>query len=205
MQLIARKHIVSLILIMLLGFILSACRSAEPELDIDAQKTGFALTADAQATMTAAAQPTATETPVPTPTFTPLPPATNTPVVTPTETNGEVQPPSGGTDRAQVIAQVPDDNTSFQPGEAFTVTWTLENQGTTTWTVNYYIEFAFGDSMGAEDKVFMWLPVPPNTSLPLTVNFTAPETPGSKVSNWKLFNANGEAFYDFSVTIVVNE
>jgi hypothetical protein len=204
MQKITQKYTVLLILIILLGSILSACRPAEPEFDIDAQKTGFAQTAEVQATLTSAAQPTVTETPVPTPTFTPAPSATKTPVFTPTEADDDT-PPSVGVDRAQVIAQEPADNTSFQPGEAFTVTWTFENKGTSTWTVNYYIEHAFGDSLGAEDKVFFWLPVPPETSLPLTVNLVAPGTPGSKVSNWKLFNANGDAFYDFSITITVGE
>jgi len=142
---------------------------------------------------------------VPSPTFTPEPTATNTPIITPTDTDEGDTPPAGGVDRAQVIAQEPADNTSVQPGAAFTVTWTLENKGTTTWTVNYYIEHAFGESLGAEDKIFFWLPVPPETSLPLTVNLVAPETPGSKVSNWKLFNANGDAFYDFSITITVSE
>ena len=205
MQTITRKYIVPLILIFLAGLILSACRSTEPELDIDAQKTGFAQTAEVQATLTSAAQPTATETPLPSPTFTPEPTATNTPILTPTQGNGTEAPPAGGIDRAQVIAQVPDDNTSFPPGEAFTVTWTFQNNGTSTWTVNYYIEFAFGESLGAENKVFIWLPVPPQTSLPLTVNLVAPATAGSKVSNWKFFNADGTAFYDFSITINVAE
>ena len=205
MQKTAQKYTISLTLIILLGLILSACGTAEPEFDIDAQKTGFAQTAEVQATLTSAAQPTATETLVPSPTFTPEPTATNTPIITPTDTDDGDTPPAGGVDHAQVIAQEPADNTSVQPGAAFTVTWTLENKGTTTWTVNYYIEHAFGESLGAEDKVFFWLPVPPETSLPLTVNLVAPETPGSKVSNWKLFNANGDAFYDFSITITVSE
>lgn len=199
------NHAVRFIIMILFGVILSACSSPEPELDIDAKKTGFAQTADVQASLTLAAQPTATETPVPSPTFTPAPTATATPVSTPTETNGEEGQPPGGIDRAQIIVQEPEDNTIFQPGEAFTVTWTFENTGTTTWTVNYYIEHAFGESMGAQDKVFLWLPVPPETSLPISVDLVAPETPGSKESNWKMFNANEEAFYDFNITITVAE
>lgn len=205
MQKLTRKHIFALILTILLGLLLSACRSTEPEFDIDAQKTGFAQTAEVQATLTAAAQPTATETPLPTQTFTPAPTATKTPIITATKAGDGNTPPAGGVDRAQVIAQEPADNTNIQPGAAFTVTWTLENKGTSTWTVNYYIEHASGESLGATEKVFIWLPVPPETSLPLTVNLVAPETPGSKVSNWKFFNANGTAFYDFSITINVSE
>ena len=205
MQKITKINMISLIVIVLFGFILSACQSAEPEFDIDAQKTGFAQTADVQASLTAAAQPTATETPVPLPTYTPTTAVTSTPVNTPTSENEPTAPPAGGVNRAQVIGQTPDDNTAFKPGEAFTVTWTVENRGTTTWSVNYYVEFAFGEQMGAQDKVFIWLPVPPETNLPISVNFVAPETPGTKVSNWKLFDQNGTAFYDLSVTIIVGE
>jgi len=200
-----RKYIILLALIILLGLTLSACRSTEPEFDINAQKTGFAQTADVQATLTSAAQPTATETPTPLPTATPTLEPSNTPAHTPTEETDEDAPPSNGNDQAQLIAQEPGDNASFQPGAAFTVTCTFENTGTSTWTVNYYIEHAFGEQLGAQDKVYFWLPVPPGTSLPLTVDLVAPEAPGSKVSNWKVFNADGEAFYDFSITITVAE
>lgn len=206
MHKITQKHILALTLIIFLGVALSACQAAEPKLDINMQKTGFAQTAEVQATLTSAAQPTATQTPVPTLTFTPAPTATNTPIIPPTKTSASnTSAPSGGIDGAQVIAQEPEDNTSFQPGETFTVTWTLMNTGTTTWSIRYYIEYASGESLGAEDKVYIWLPVPPGTNLQLAVNMVAPDSPGSKTSNWKMFDAEGNAFYDFSIAITVGE
>ncbi len=198
-----KRITIALSLIILLSAILSACRSTEPELDIDAQKTGFAQTAEVQATLTSAAMPTATETPIPEPTSTPTLEPTQTPILSPTPE--EDAPPAVGVNRAQLIAQVPADNTTIQPGEAFTVTWTMENTGTSTWTVNYYIEHAFGAQLDAGDKVFLWLTVPPDTSLPISVDLTAPDTPGTYTSNWKLFDANENAFYDFSLSIVVAE
>lgn len=179
---------------------LSACRASEPEVDIEAQRTGFAQTAEMQATMTAEAQPTATETPLPTATYTSTPNVTNTPANTPTPRNGA----GGGTDRAVLIAQEPTDNSAITPGEAFTVTWTFENSGTSTWNTNYYIQFSSGEQMSAPEKVFFWLPVPPGTSLPLTVTFTAPSTAGSVTSSWKVVNANDAAFYDFSITLDIS-
>lgn len=194
-----------LIIITLVILMLSACSSSEPAVDVEAQRTGFAQTANAQATMTAEAEPTATDTPEPTQTPTPTPDITDTPAMTPTESNGETpQPPGGGTDRGIVIIQDPPDNTRIRPGDPFTVTWTIENTGTSTWSVNYYILFHAGSQMGAPEKVFVWLPVPPGTSLPFTVNFTAPGSEGTVTSNWKLANANDIAFLDFSVTIEVS-
>jgi hypothetical protein len=193
-----RKIIFPFALLVLVSFLISACGQKEPTLDIDAQKTGFAQTADVQATMTAEAQPTATNTPeptlTPTPTETPAGgTATQTPNATTTGTGGSA--PIGGTDVGIWRSQDPPDNTKFSPGKAFTVIWTLENTGSSTWTTNYYIEFASGEQMGAEDKVFLPYNVPPATSAQIAVDFVAPGTPGEYQSTWNLVNANGNAFY----------
>ncbi len=189
--------------IILLGITLSACQPAEPELDIDAQRTAFAQTAEVQASQTAAAQPTPTETPEPSPTFTPTMTATSTPLLSPTPSDPVDQPPSNGNDVAIWLANDPPDNTKFSPGEAFIVTWTIENIGTSTWSTSYYIEFVSGEQMDAVEKVFLPYPVPPERNFQISVDFVAPESPGTKQSNWKLFNANDEAFYDFFIVVDV--
>ena len=189
----------------LLGIILSACQPAEPEIDVDAQRTAFAQTAEVQGSQTAAAQPTPTETPVPSPTFTPTKTATSTPILSPTPTEPADQPPGNGNDVAIWLANDPPDYTKFSKGEAFTVTWTIENIGTSTWSTSYYIEFVSGERMGADEKVFLPYPVPPERNFQLSVDFVAPESRGTKQSNWKLFNANDVAFYDFFIIVEVVE
>jgi hypothetical protein len=203
MQKIIRTTTILLIAITLFGITLSACSSSEPELDIDAQKTGFAQTADVQASQTAEARPTATETPIPSPTFTPTVTDTSMPLLTPTASSETQQPPSTGTDAAAWLANDPPDNTKFASGEAFTVTWTIENIGSSTWTTSFYIQFATGERMGANEKIFLPYPVPPNRNVQISVNFVAPESTGSKRSDWKLVNANDVAFYDFYIVIDV--
>ena len=203
MQKIIRETTILLIAIILLGITLSACSASEPELDIDAQKTGFAQTANVQASQTVEARPTATETPIPSPTFTPTVTGTSAPILTPTESNGTQQPPSTGTDAAAWLANDPPDNTKFAPGEAFTVTWTIENIGSSTWTTSYYIQFATGEQMGADEKIFLPYPVPPNRNVQISVDFVAPESAGSKRSDWKLVNASDAAFFDFFIVVDV--
>jgi hypothetical protein len=203
MQKLIRTTTILLIAITLFGITLSACSSSEPELDIDAQKTGFAQTADVQASQTAEARPTATETPIPSPTFTPTVTDTSMPLLTPTASSETQQPPSTGTDAAAWLANDPPDNTKFASGEAFTVTWTIENIGSSTWTTSFYIQFATGERMGANEKIFLPYPVPPNRNVQISVNFVAPESTGSKRSDWKLVNANDVAFYDFYIVIDV--
>lgn len=200
-----RNLTILLIVIMLSSLIISACSESEPTIDVDAQRTGFAQTAAAQATITAQAQPTATQTLEPTATFTATPEYTNTPANTPTEAEATTAPVTGGADAAQWLANDPPDNTEFIPGEEFTVTWTLENAGSTTWTTGYYIEFSSGEQMGAVDQVFLPYEVPPNTNVQISVDFVAPESTGTKQSDWSLVNANDVPFYDFYVIVDVVE
>jgi len=200
-----QKNMIILIIIVLASGIISACGPKEPAVDIDAQKTGFAQTANVQATMTAEAQPTATETLEPTATFTATPEYTPTLAVTATKSAPTTSNPSSGGDAAQWLANDPPDNTIFKPGEEFTVTWTLENTGTPTWTTNYYIKFYSGEQMDAEDKVFLPYPVPPGTNVQVSVDFVATESEGSKRSDWILKNANDETFYSFYIVIEVSE
>jgi hypothetical protein len=129
--------------------------------------------------------------------------ATNTPILTPTESNGAQQPPSTGTDKAAWLANDPPDNTKFAPGEAFTVTWTIENIGSSTWTTSFYIQFATGERMDAIEKIFLPYPVPPNRNVQISVDFVAPDSTGAKRSDWKLVNANDAAFFDFYIVIDV--
>ena len=200
-----RKFTIPLIAMVLTSLIISACSPTEPTIDVDMQRTGFAQTAEIQATMTAQAQPTATQTPEPTPTFTETPEYTNTPANTPTESEATTAPVTGGADAAQWLANDPPDNTEFNPGAEFTVTWTLENVGSSTWTTGYYIEFASGEQMGAVDQVFIPYEVPPNTNVQISVDFVAPESTGAKRSDWRLVNANDVSFFDFYVIIEVVE
>lgn len=199
------------IALILFSMILSACGPGEPTLDVDAQRTSFAQTADAQATMTAEALPTSTPTQEPTATSTPTPEPTPTLSETetedesPTESEPTASNPGGGGDVARWLANDPPDNTNFAPGEEFTVTWTLENVGTSTWSTSYYIQFASGERMGvAEDEqVTLPYPVSPNTNVQISVDFVAPDEAGEKRSNWKLYDSAGNAFYDFYVIIDV--
>lgn len=200
-----RTKITILMLILTLSVIISACKPKEPKIDIEVQKTSFAQTAQVQATMTAEAQPTATLTPEPT--LTPTLTSTATPgkpTATAT-TSGATQPPVSGNDSATWRAQTPPDNTVFKPGEKFTVTWTLENTGTSTWTTQYFIKFVSGEKMGAKDVVFLPYTVTPGTNAQISVDFVVPESEGIKRSDWVLKNANDQAFSTFYIVVEISE
>ncbi len=203
-----RKIFLVIAALVFVSTVFSACGPKEPEIDINAQKTGFAQTAEVQATMTAQAQPTLT--PTPEVTFTPtltLTPTGGTPTSTPsaTPTGPTATIATGGADAAAWRANDPPDNTVFSPGEKFTVTWTIENTGTSTWSTAYFIQFYSGEQMSAPDKVFLPYSVPPGKNVQVSVEFTAPESDGTKRSDWIFKNASDQTFYSFYIVIDVGE
>lgn len=206
-----RKYTILIIFVIISSVLLPACSEGNSSNDIDMQKTNFAQTADAQATLTAQAQPTATATVEPT--IEPTQTETLDPDTTLSSTSSEETvaststsaPITTGTDSGTWRAQDPADNTEFEPGEDFTVTWTIENTGSTTWTTDYYIAFDSGEQMGAEDLIYLPYSVSPDTNVQISAEFTAPSTIGEYQSDWSLVNANGVAFSYFYIIIEVVE
>lgn len=202
-----RKYTIIIIVMVISSVLMSACGESESTIDIDAQKTNFAYTADVQASLTAQAQPTATATIQPTMTSVPVETLESDATLadTTTEETAESTATSAvvsGTDGATWRAQDPDDNTEFSPGEEFTVTWTIENTGTTTWTTDYYIQFESGDQMSADDTIYLPYSASPNTSVEISADFIAPSTDGEYTSYWSLVNTSGYAFYSTFYIII---
>ncbi len=88
---------------------------------------------------------------------------------------------------------IPDD-TEMRPGENFIKIWKLQNAGSCTWTTEYDAFFFYGDRMGAPTSVPLSASVSPGKTVEISVEMTAPDTPGTYQGNWKLRNAAGEFF-----------
>lgn len=117
------------------------------------------------------------------------------------------------TDFAAFVADmtVPD-YTRFTPGETFTKTWRLRNNGTCTWDSSYRLVFVEGDRMGADESVDLDVPTSPSQSIDISVNLVAPGDQGIYRGEWMLQNAENRLFglgrsadAAFWVQIVVNE
>ena len=123
-----------------------------------------------------------------TPTETGLPP---TPTISPTITVTEVP-----CDRASFVKDVTiPDGTNFDPGDNFTKTWRLKNAGSCTWTSGYSLIFDHGDSMGGPaSKQLTAGTVAPGQTVDVSVDLTAPNTPGTYKGYWKLRNPSGVVF-----------
>jgi hypothetical protein len=189
---------------MLLGaaLLLGACGSqqAEPtatQIDPAAVYTAAAQTANARMTELAAITPTP---PPATPTDTPSP-ATDTPAPTASPTSGDStatatsQTAGLGADRAEFVSDISvPDGTQMQPGEDFVKTWRIKNIGESTWTTSYSLIYSSGVNIGVTSSVSLPAEVPPNTSVDISVEMTAPTEPGDYFSFWLLRNPSQETF-----------
>jgi hypothetical protein len=103
--------------------------------------------------------------------------------------------PTGCTDEATFVSDVnvPDD-TNFEPGEDFTKTWRLRNSGTCSWTTDYDLIFDSGRAMAGPASQPLEGNVPPNSTVDISVDLTAPNTEGTHRGNWMLRNADGVSF-----------
>ena len=101
-------------------------------------------------------------------------------------------------------SQSPADGTNFVMGEAFNVTWNMENTGGSNWAYNYKLVYAGGVNFTADNitEQNIGVEVWPGGAAPLTLACVAPNTPGNFTMYWNLVDANGTVFYEnLSVTI----
>lgn len=199
---------ISLTLLMLL----TAC-NGKSEDEASAIITQAMQTAEAQLTQNALAQPTATLTLVPTETVLP----TDTPTVTPAPTSTvyiySAQAAVSACDVAGFVSDVTiADGTEMDPGEEFTKTWELRNDGTCTWTSAYQLTFYSGSAMDADTPVeFTSDSVTSGETVEISVDLVAPEDEGTYTGYFILQNASGANFgigtagSPFYVQIVVGE
>jgi hypothetical protein len=186
------------VICLVLSLLLSACGSRQPEAtqaSADAVYTAAAQTAGARMTEIAALTPTP---PPATATFTLAPPTASPTVVSATATQASPTVASGvsqGTDGMQYVSDVTvPDGTTFQPGEIFVKTWSVQNTGTSTWNTGYKLAFVSGTAMTANTSVAIPQEVGPGQTANLSVNLTAPADSGTYTGNWQMTNAQGMPF-----------
>jgi hypothetical protein len=91
-----------------------------------------------------------------------------------------------GANNAQFVSQ--DVPTGMLPGQVYSVTVTMKNTGTTTWTVSGY-------KLGSQNpennftwgmhRVSLLSDTPPGADAVITFNVTAPTTPGTYNFQWR--------------------
>ncbi len=169
-----------------------------PTPDVAAVRTSAASTVVSQFTLTAAAFTPTTAAPV-VPTDTPAPQTTATETSLPV---AQVTNAQGTTvalcdkyswDPATVDVNVPD-NTTMSPGQDFVKTWKIKNIGTCTWDNTYKLVFSYGSDKLKGQPQPLAAAIAPGQEVDVSVQFTAPDLPGTYTSYWTLENGKHIAF-----------
>jgi hypothetical protein len=187
----------------LLAVLLSACGLSET----DIQATVVVAQSNAVATVHAQYTQIALLTPSVTPTL----PATPTPLVTPTlaisptaTTAALGGGTTGGCDVMTFNSDVTvQDGEEIAAGTPFTKTWRITNSGSCAWTTAYTVVFASGDQMGGASGTPLSAAVAVGANADISVELTAPSTPGTYSGYWSIVNPAGTAFGSFYVEIEV--
>lgn len=183
------KHSSIFLTLIIASLVMAGCGSSSQAVDDAAIATAIAATNIAQ-TQVAALTPSLTPSPTITPTITPVP-------VTPTETLTPT--PEKTSLPCNIIGFIDDitipDGTEMEPGESFTKTWRLRNNGSCNWTDAYRLVFVSGDQMDGPDlQEFTTDWIYPGFDVDVSVDLVAPSEPGTYIGYWKLQNQAGAAF-----------
>ncbi len=97
----------------------------------------------------------------------------------------------GCTNKASFVADVTvPDNAVINAGETFTKTWRISNAGTCIWASDYGLSYYSDNRMSAPDIVPLDITYPGET-LDISVQLTAPGSPGTYRGNFVIKNAEG--------------
>lgn len=85
------------------------------------------------------------------------------------------------------------DGSKINPGENFTKTWRIYNNGSCKWYEGYTIEYIDGDFMSGRSTIIPSLTIP-GTTVDVGINLQAPQAPGSYVGYYQLRAPDGTYF-----------
>ncbi|MDP1547730.1 MAG: NBR1-Ig-like domain-containing protein [Anaerolineales bacterium] len=186
-------------------FISFASAGNSPE-DVDAIYTNAAETLAAQQLTLEASQPT--ETPTATMTATPfetVTPFATLPLSSPQAFASPTLSAGSGAVGCNNSVYVSDvtipDGTVMTPGQAFTKTWKVQNNGTCAWTATYKLTFVSGEVMGGVATPIN-VAVSPNQSVDISVAMTAPAIAGDHTGYWKIYNDQNQPFGTFLSVVI---
>lgn len=184
-------------LFLMMTLFLGACNLPSGSQGEEVSLTAAAQTVEALLSATPSVSISNTVTPLPAPATlanTPLPLATNTPIPTATSNCNAMQ----------FLTDVTyPDGTVVTPGQTFTKTWRLKNIGNCTWTPSYAIVFSDGNAMNGPSTQALTGNVNTGQTYDVSVNLTAPSSPGDYTGYWKIRDASGVLFGRFYVQIKV--
>ncbi len=191
------KHIITLLLIAILIGACAPTPTPAPTPDVNAIYTSAAYTVVAEFTLTAASFTATPLPPTETPTLEPPPPtATETAPIVSIATN-ELGTPIELCDSLSFNPTSVDvtilDGTQMVPGQTFTKTWRIKNDGACGWGSGYGLTYAYGEKMSGKPQALATL-VEIGQEVEVSVELRAPDKVGEYTSAWQMTNPKGIPF-----------
>jgi DNA-binding CsgD family transcriptional regulator len=129
------------------------------------------------------------------PIATPLLP-TQAPTALPT-INVNASPQSSTADVAHFVSENYPDGSKIEKGVIFTKTWILQNNGSTTWTTDYFLVLTdsmhpLGKNLNEPYQIKLPKSVSPGETVEISADFKIPDADGIYEVHYRLQNANGQ-------------
>ena len=115
-----------------------------------------------------------------------------TPTINPTPCNS-----------SRMVDETIPDGKQYDPGDSFTKTWTLRNNGSCEWNTDYRFVFEEGDRMGGDASQYLDAAVEPGEEITFSLDLNAPDEDGEYTGVWRLLADDGEKLGKYWVNIVV--
>jgi len=179
---------VLVVLALIMAIVLRGSNQAtqNPTINFSDIRTAAVGTFASNLTQTMAVPPTATSTPA----------ATITPTrISITATQGTETPTPSCYHLRWIKDETIPDFSRMQPGESFTKTWLVVNNGTCAWRQGFRFAFYGGDPMGGSNYTLTDV-VDPGKQIELSIPMTAPSGTGIVISTWRMSDITGWFFGD---------
>ena len=181
----------NLMLLLAFPLILGACSPTPADADIAMISTSAAQTVEAQFTEIAKEN-----TPTPRPSATKNVGATEAstaPPATPTIVADLSNLPEGAL-VASLYSESHPDGTVLETGEYFMKSWSLQNNGTYTWSKDYKLIYWGGDILGGSAEYNFFDVISPGEILTMPIQLLAPDVAGNYTGYWKIKSPSGYIF-----------
>jgi hypothetical protein len=105
--------------------------------------------------------------------------------------------------QSKFVSETIPDGSVYQPGDTFTKTWVIRNNGTCDWTTDYRFVFEEGDQMDGPSSMKLDHVVEPGDTYTFEIDLTAPDNNGDYTGVWRIKSDDGEELGKYWVKITV--
>ncbi|MDO9547288.1 MAG: NBR1-Ig-like domain-containing protein [Pelolinea sp.] len=105
--------------------------------------------------------------------------------------------------QSKFVSETIPDGSVYQPGDSFTKSWVIRNDGSCEWTTGYRFVFEEGDQMDGPTSMTLDHTVSPGGTYNFEIDLTAPTANGDYTGVWRIKSDDGKNLGKYWVMITV--